>query len=324
MSEAVIGIDIGGTKIAAHIADGAIADGAIADSAITDSAMADAEVADGHPGRKEAMTVPTPVGAEAVLDAVIAVCRDLRAQAAAQGLTVMAVGIGCIGQIDPVRGVVLDANDNIPGWRGTPVAATVEAALDLPVYVDNDVNLMALAESRFGAGRGYRHLMCLAVGTGIGGAIIINGDLWYGAHFDAGEMAYLYAEDGRTIEEAYAGPAIERDYAAKVGLETAMSLREIAKSAYAGNGPCLETIQTAAHQLGLRIAPVLALIDPEAVVVGGGVPEIGELWWEPFTEAIRTIRVVSVQGMPILAAQLGNRAGMIGAAVLATQKVERA
>lgn len=271
MKRAFIGVDIGGTKIAAHVSDGS------ANSIHT-------------------LKHATPVGADAILKTVITICRELQ-----QHADVKAIGIGTAGQVNPHTGEVLDANENIPGWRGVSIAEHIKAALDLPVFVENDVRVMALAECNLGAGKGFQHVLCITVGTGIGGAIILNGKLWHGAHFSAGEIGYLYAEEGLTIEESYAGPAIERQQ-------------------MSGNTP--DVVQRAAYNLGIRLAPVVAFLDPEAVIIGGGVPEIGDLWWQPFTESIKSYRLKSVRSTPILRAELGNRAGMIGAAILAKQKVE--
>lgn len=294
MRSAVIGLDIGGTKIAAHISDG--------------SAWSV------HP-----LTRPTPQGPHNLLQALIELCQTLQRRAHADHITLQAVGIGSAGQIDSQRGVVLDANENIPGWQGVAIAQPLRQALGLPVFVDNDVRVMALAESALGAGRAYRHLLCITVGTGIGGAIVIDGQVWHGAHFLAGEIGYLRAATGLSIEESYAGPAIERRYAQIQG--EALDLRQIAERARRGDSAAQDILQRAASDLGEHLAPALTLLDPEALIVGGGVPESGPLWWEAFTGAIGRFRLASVRSLPILRAQWGAQAGMLGAALLAQRRL---
>ena len=312
MKSTVIGVDVGGTKIAAHISDGTLWHTAETTIATPDAARP--AVLTGLIPGSEAHTRALDAGRSALLATIITLCQSLRGQVTDR--EIVAVGIGSAGQIDPVNGVVLDANENIVGWRGATIAETVGDALDLPVYVDNDVRVMALAETTLGAAQEYRHVLCITVGTGIGGAIVIDGRLWHGGHFSAGEIGYIYGADGQSIEGLYAGPAIERRYGS-------YTLREIADRAKNGDTTCIQAIQDAARQLGLRIAPVLALLDPQALVVGGGVPQIGALWWEPFVAALREAPLGSVREMPVLRAQFGNRAGMIGAAVLAMQKVKQ-
>ena len=319
MKRAVIGIDIGGTKIAAHISDGTL---------WSVAALKRPTPAESQPGALIGIEHDTSAhdealrrGSTALLDALIQVCRDLMAQSAAHDVQIVAVGIGSAGQIDPNEGVVVDANENLVGWKGTPVAITLQTALGLPVYVENDVRTMILAETTLGAGCTYRNVLGIAIGTGIGGAIVLDGRIWHGAHYSAGEIGYLYAAPGQTIEDLYAGPAIARRYCRDHAPDQSLTLVEIANRAHAGHLMCADAIQTAAAELGAMLAPVFGLIDPEAVVIGGGVPEIGDLWWKPFTDAIRACRLMSVQQMPVLRAELGADAGRIGAARLAAQKV---
>ncbi|GAB4517311.1 MAG: ROK family glucokinase [Anaerolineae bacterium] len=306
---AVIGVDIGGTKIAATLTT----DGAT--SLIERSRPTPPEA---RPDALESVTDAQQAlntGRVALLAAVVALCEELIQEAAVHQVKVGAVGIGSAGQIDAVNGVVLDANENLIGWKGTPLAQSLRAALGVPVYVDNDVRVMALAECTLGAAQGYQHVLCITVGTGIGGALVMHGKLWHGAHFSAGEIGYIYGEAGQTIEQLYAGPALERRYKAQMG--EPRTLKEIAAHALNGDPGCTMFIQTAAADLGKRLVPLAVFFDPEALVVGGGIPEIGDLWWQPFLHAFRSYHLDAVRELPVLKATLGNRAGMIGAALLA-------
>lgn len=319
MKTAVIGIDIGGTKIAAHLSDNT-------GRTVYDSVVTLPTPHESQPGALNGLQFDTPDyqaallrGRSALLKAVIDVCRRLQALAEQHHLSVRAVGIGSAGQIDPVHGIVVDANLNLVGWKGTPIAAAVREAVELPVYVDNDVRVMALAEATLGAAKGYRHVLCITVGTGIGGALLLDGSVWHGAHFSAGEIGYLYAEAGDSIEMRFSGTGIANRWNADHPTSPPRTLRDIAA---AGDPESIAAIHEAAHGLGVRLAPVLTLIDPEALVIGGGVPEIGALWWTPFVDALRASPLRTPRSVPVLPAALGSQAGMIGAALLALQALE--
>jgi len=306
----VLGIDIGGTKIAARI---------VSDSLET---LAERVVPTPDAAKPTALHAASDkdaaraAGRAAMFDSVIQLCRALDYR----GHGVTEIGIGTAGQVDPVRGVIVDANENIVGWKGAPLAESIARALGITVYVDNDVRTMALAESTLGAGRGYAHGLYITVGTGIGGAIVLDGRLWRGAHYSAGEIGYLFgglADDGqaRSIEQLYAGAAVEHRT-----FDGTLTLREIADRAHAGDSAARAVIESAASALAVRLAPAIAFLDPEVVVIGGGVPQIGALWWTPFTETLQHFVLESVRRTPILKAALGAQAGVMGAALLALRK----
>ncbi|MBZ0291469.1 MAG: ROK family protein [Anaerolineae bacterium] len=301
MSEAsaVIGVDIGGTKIAAGI--------------IPPNGMV-----------THVLTEPTPSGgAEAILQKTASLCSHLRVKADGDNITVRAIGIGAAGQIDHEHGAVLYANDNIPGWANTPVADWLSDTLRLPVVVDNDVNAMAFGESRVGAGVGYRHLLYVAVGTGIGGALVYEGLLWRGAHSSAGEIGYLIAGwDGETpvtIEQIASGPGLETNYFQLTGEKT--SLRKIAQRAHQGEAAAIEVIRIGAYKLGKILGAAICLIDPEIVVVGGGVPGVGPLWWQSFEASLRDSPLTTPRQVKLAPAQFDINAVMIGAGLLAYQSI---
>jgi glucokinase len=306
----VIGIDIGGTKIAAQVCDERLQP--LAEQVIATPAAA-------QPAALAASLDLESVyqaGRAALLGAIIELCRTLPLQFSH---TVAAIGIGTAGQVDPARGIVLDANENLVGWRGTPIVATLEAALQLPVAVDNDVRTMALAESTLGAGKAYDHLLCLTVGTGIGGALVFQRRLWHGAHFSAGEIGYLYADDQHTLEQRCAGPALEKQYHAQTDI--ALPLPQIAQRALQGEAVATAILREGAVRCGRILAPVIALLDPQAVIVGGGMVAMATQWWQPFCTTIQNFHLRSVRQTPLQPAALGNRAGMMGAALLAWHKI---
>ncbi|QPC82024.1 ROK family protein [Phototrophicus methaneseepsis] len=295
---AAIGVDVGGTKIAFHLGDG------------TGWSV-------------EERIIPTPVteGATAILAAIIQECRQIQEAASQQGIEVVAVGVGSAGQIDTERGIVLDANENLPGWQGIPISATISAALGIPVYVDNDVKVLALAESHIGAGRPYDHILYVAVGTGIGGAIVIHNRIWHGAHGSAGEIGYLYTGTGRTLEECAAGPPLAQAYANATG-KVSVTLYDVAQYAGDGDETAVRVIEQGAEILGRVLAPVLCLLDPQALIIGGGVPDIGDLWWQPFLDALQMAPLASARNIPVKRAELGTSAGVLGASLMALNRLE--
>lgn len=299
MSEksAVIGVDIGGTKIAVGLIS-----------------------SDGLP--THVLTEPTSHSAEAILQKTATLCSHLLDKAEGGNIHVRAVGVGAAGQIDHTRGMVLYANENIPGWVNTPIADWLQSALRLPVVVDNDVNAMAYGECQAGAGRGYRHLLYVAVGTGIGGALVYNGELWRGTLSSAGEVGYLIAswegDSPITIEQIASGSGLEAHYHKITGEK--LSLRKVAQRAHQGETAAIETIRSGAHRLGKVLGSVICLLDPEIVVIGGGVPEIGPLWWRPFEAALRDAPLPAPQQITLVQAQFGVNAVIVGAGLLAFQK----
>jgi glucokinase len=292
---AVVGVDIGGTKIAAGVVTPA------------------GEALSPH-------TVPTPLiaGPHAVMQAVIEQVELLRHEMP----EILAVGIGTAGLVDSTRGVITHANPNLPGWIGMPLGETVSTATGLPVYVDNDVNALAVGEGRFGAGRGFREVVYVAVGTGIGGALVRGGEIWRGTHFSAGEVRYLVAgwdsQNNPVILEDYAsGPAMEKQYQSLSGSNERLSLRQITERAHNGDALAVRVIEDGARILGHVLGPVAGILDPEILIVGGGVPNIGDLWWNAFEHALRQNDLIKLQNLRVAAASSSVHAGLIGAGAIA-------
>jgi len=303
----ILGIDIGGTKIAAALVrpDGSIA---------------------------AAQHVPTPAaeGARAVLEATLAAGRSVLDTAAAQGVEVLAAGVGAAGHVDHGRGVIMYAAGTLPGWAGTELRGALQAAFGLPVAVDNDVNAMALGEARFGAGRSFSHALYLTVGTGIGGAVVHGGELWRGHSWTAGEIGHLVIDwNGERrcscgasghLEAYAAGPAIAARYAALAGLDLPLDLYAVAQRAEAGDAIARQAISEGAQILGLALGGLLNVLDPQALVIGGGVTQLGGRWWQPLEAALRANPMPGPARIVLRHAQLGMEAVLIGAAWLALRE----
>lgn len=254
------------------------------------------------------------------------------------------VGIGAPGLIDVPRGVVHHLV-NVPGWRNVPLARRLTERLGCPCVVDNDVNLVALGEWSLGAGRGAHHLVCLTLGTGVGGGLVLGGRLYRGASGSAGEIGHMVVEPGgrrcacgsRGCLETLVGSAAIVRAARAALLQGARTLRRLTRQAHGPLTP--EVVYQAAASgdraaqriwsevgcwLGVGIANLVNLLNPDRVVIGGGVAGA----WRFLAPAMqRTVRaqamVVPGRAVRIVHGQLGDKAGVIGAAVLVWQSTTR-
>jgi len=311
-----IGVDIGGTKIAAGVVDG------------SGNILATARR-------------PTPRhDSGAVLNDVADVVNEL--QAGVDG-SIVGVGVGVAGGVDQSRSMVYFA-PNL-AWSQVPVRAVLEAATQLPVVVENDGAAAAWAETRFGAGVGLQHVVMVTVGTGIGGGIVVDGHVMRGAHGVAAEIGHLNAvPDGRLCgcgrhgcwEQYASGNALVREarelaserrqeagalLALGDGTPEGVQGSHITQAAQMGDPVAVEAFANVGTWLGRGLADLTAIVDPDAFVIGGGVSEAGDLL---LASARRTLseKVFGGTNRPLpqlLVARLGNDAGIVGAADLARQ-----
>ena len=228
------------------------------------------------------------------------------------------IGIGVPGLYDPETGTI-EFLVNMPGhWRGVPVGAPVEAALGLPIALINDARAFGLAELRLGAGRGVRAMIGLTLGTGIGGVIAIDGQVLRGHKGTAGELGHQTIDpDGpwcncgtRGCMEAYCRADQIAHAAGTATVEDAVA------AAQAGDARALSALVDTGRYLGIGIANAIILVNPDRVVLGGGVAAAGDLLIEPIrAELRRRVNVTSWREIDIVIAELGTAAGAIGAAV---------
>ena len=315
-SPLAVGVDIGGTKVAAAVVDAA---GRVLR----------------HEQRRTPATSPDSIR-DVVVDLVGELSRTHRVEA---------VGVGAAGWIDAGRSVVRYA-PNL-AWRDEPLQDLLSAALDLPVVVENDANAAAWAEFRFGAARqATESMVLLTVGTGIGGGIVVGGELVRGAHGMAGEIGHtrvvpdgLPCGCGRQgcLEQYASGTALVRLAREAVAQQPEPSgvLVELAggdparidgpmvtRAARAGDAAARYAFDQVGHWLGAGLADVVAVLDPELLVLGGGVMAAGELLLAPVREAYR--QALARRGQfpvaPVTAASLGPLAGVIGAADLVRRR----
>ncbi|MEM8532008.1 MAG: ROK family protein [Chloroflexota bacterium] len=304
----VLGIDIGGTKTAAALVD-----------------------SHGKVTNYHQTVTPALDGPDKVLATAIVLGKRVLATTSPKPKQLVAVGIGTAGQVDCQRGIITYATDALPDWQGTDVRQAAQNTFDLPVAVDNDVNAMAFGEMCHGAGRPFNDVLYISVGTGVGGALVYNKQVQHGATWTAGELGNLVirydvaqkASNARAgcLEAYTSGPAIAQQYAELTQTNDAQDLRDVVTHAHAGDQYARQTITEGGHTLGMIIGSLLCVLNPEAVIVGGGVSEIGDLWWRPFEQALRANPLPGPARVAIQPAQLGRYAVIVGAGCLAFQHI---
>lgn len=286
-------------------------------------------------------SVPTyaKMGYEYTVNNIKQAIKDLMKETNTTSKDIDGIGFDFPGQVDYKTGVVKLA-PNIPGWVNVPIAQMIEEEFHIPTRIDNDVRCAALGEMKFGAGQGCENFVCITVGTGIGSGLVVNGQLVRGASNAAGEIGHikLQMKDGLICGcgdtgclEAYAsGPSIVamaqdyikggkstkfREMAAAEGGEITPYM--VAKAAEAGDPVAKRIFAIVGEYIGIGLTSVINLLNPEKVIIGGGVAEAGDLLLDPIRKTIKErAMVVAGSVVEIVPAQLGNSAGVIGASML--------
>jgi glucokinase len=312
-----VGVDLGGTKMAV----GVVEDG----------------VSDGRPAplvRYRQTESSIGWDEEKVLDKLTEeIGKALKARPGATG-----VGIGVPATIDQERGVAIQAVNL--RLDDVPIRDVMSERLGRPVFLDNDANLAALAEHRYGAARGTQVAILLTLGTGIGGGVIIGGKLFRGAHGAGAELGHVVVDENGPpcqgncpnhgcIETLASGTAIAREgqAAAEAAPDSALGAllaagtpidgRAVTDAALAGDEAAKDVIATAGRHLGVALANFANMFEPEVIVIGGGAMAAGGLLLDPARAELRSRALPPMNATPVVVAELGPDAGMIGAAVLA-------
>ncbi len=252
--------------------------------------------------------------------------------------TVKAIGMASPGPLDPSTGIVL-ATPNIPEWQDFPLTEKLSQHFGVPAYLDNDANLAALGEWKFGAGRGHHNLLYLTISTGIGGGVIINDRLLHGHHGLAAELGHVTVLAGGPVcpcgqkghlEALAAGPAIVRYVREQMEAGTKSELRsdenlnayEVAEAARNGDALAKSAYARAGEYLGIGVASFLHAFDPSIVIFGGGVSQSGPLLFDPFEISLQkhVFNPRYLENLVITTAALGDDAGLLGALALAQIK----
>jgi len=282
-------------------------------------------------------------GADAVLERMAQLSRQVVKDASIDWKQVKCVGIGTPGPLNTREGIVYTA-PNLPGWENVTVVKILREKLKLPVFLENDANAAAYAESWVGAGRGASSMIMLTLGTGIGGGIVLDGEVWHGRDDAAGEIGHMSINyDGPTCNcgsqgclEAYASaPATVRRTLAEIedGMMTSLSdeidagkeitTKMIYEHAVAGDVFARQMIEATGRLLGVGVANLANIFNPELVVLFGGLSGAGEMLFAPVREEVkRRALKPAADTLKVVPAQLGGEAGIIGAAGCALKRLE--
>jgi len=285
----VIGIDIGGTKILGGLIDET---GNLLEETLT--------YTEAHLGRDKIIE-----NLFIVIDKLI-------------DKDVEGIGIGSAGRINFEEGIVEYATDNLPGWTGCNLKQLLEDKYKIPAIVDNDVNAAVIAEMWQGAGRGYKDIVMIAIGTGVGGAVVCNGEVIRGKNWSAGEIGHMILyPNGRQcncgqkgcLEQYVSGTAIARTYSEVSKEKKIVGAEEVFLLAEKGDKMALEIVNDFVNFLSIAILSLNNLLDPEVFIIGGGVIGAKRIWWDKLKKTLENRATIA-------SAQLENKATMVGAAKL--------
>ena len=321
MKTHVVGIDIGGTKLATVVADNT-----------------------GHILSKVRKPTLSERGPEYALQLLFDMVRETVELAGVEQKSVAAIGVSCGGPLDTKTGVVYSP-PNLPGWDALPLKAQLESEFQIPVTIENDANASALAEFRFGGGRGYRAVLYMTMSTGIGGGIVIDGQIYHGANDSAGEVGHqiLLPNGPRCgcgkrgcLEALCSGPAIARRAQAAIqaqiadGKTSATTLLNLADghienvksehvlaAARTGDALALQLVDETAYYMGWGIANLVNILNPDIVLLGTIAIAAGDLLLDPIRKTVSEFAMTRpAAAVKIEPAQLGDALGDLAAIAL--------
>ncbi|MEN6533845.1 MAG: ROK family protein, partial [Bryobacteraceae bacterium] len=270
---------------------------------------------------------PTPftLGRNVLLEHLKRIASQLIAEAERNSIRPARIGIATAGWVNPQSGNVVYATENLPGWTGTKIAEEVSKFCGLPVSVENDANALAVGEYVFGAARGVRDFICVTLGTGVGGGCYSGGKLHHGAHFFANALGHMpVVPDGENCTcglkgclEAYANAAALLRYA-NGRFDSAKTLIEAANT---GDPVAAHAVRELARYLAFGLASAIQLLDPELVVLAGGLAQSNPLLTESLKQHLATsLTVYGQRGLRVRSSDFGFHAGVIGAAAVAMDR----
>lgn len=255
---------------------------------------------------------------------------ELLAEAGIARDALVGTGLGLPAPIDPVTGEV-GSSTILPGWQGVEAALAMSERLGLPVWVDNDANLGALAELAWGVGRGYDDLVYLKLATGVGAGIILGGELYRGAAGTAGEIGHTTLDESGPVCRCGNRGCLETYVGADALLELLrptygphLTIREVVAHAVAGERACARVLADAGRHVGLAVANLCNLLGPERIVIGGDLVGAGDILLDPLRDVVRRHAVrAAAETASIVPGVLGERAEVLGAVALVLRQSTR-
>jgi glucokinase len=318
----ILGVDLGGSKIL---------------TAVTNS--------QGKMLSHDHSITPAPKGHEAVIQSILESAHRALERADVDISELIAVGIGAPGLSNPETGILF-TSPNLPGWRDVPLRDIMQERLGKKTFVINDANAAALGEFHFGAARGIRNFIYITLSTGIGGGIIIDGKIYSGAIGAAGEVGHMTIDDDGPIcncgnrgcwETLASGTALAREARHRIKEGVATSILEYAEgdvekvtaqvihsAAEQGDGLAKELIARTGYYVGVGLANLINIFNPELIVIGGGLSNIGYMLLEPaFKVAGERAYKEAFQAVRFASAGLGRNSGVLGAAAFALHELRK-
>lgn len=286
----VLGIDLGGTAIKLGRFD-----------------------QDGNCLQSLTVATPQPATPEAVLTAIVNAITQVDPEQASG-----AIGIGTPGPTD-AQGRIAKVAINLAGWQDVPLADWLEAKTARPTVLANDANCAGLGEAWLGAGRSFQDLILLTLGTGVGGAIVLNGNLFVGRDGAAGELGLItFNPEGPPCNSGNRGSLEQYTSIQAIRRRTGLDPGELGRLAQAGDAEALKFWQSYGRDLGIGLSSLIYVLTPEAIVIGGGISASAEFFFPAvLAEIEQRVLLSSRSGLQVLRAKLGNQAGIVGAAKLA-------
>ncbi|MDP8265801.1 MAG: ROK family protein [Candidatus Aceula meridiana] len=308
MKQFVLGIDVGGTNIKFGLVD---QKGKIVDRS--------------HLSTKECISHK-----EKLIDKLVRGCEEIIAKNKLSKENLRGIGIGLPGLINAKEGIVYSLT-NIPGWKNVPLKRIIEKKLRVSVFIDNDVNVITLGEWKKGAGKGKENMICITLGTGVGGGLVIKNKMYRGEGFAAGEIGHIPVQQagrkcncgGNGCLETLVGNRYLLQKAKRIFKKRDFSLEDVSKLACQGNRKAVQFWQQVGEQIGIGLTGVVNVLNPSCIVVGGGVANAYAHISGPMLETIQK-RAMRVQGkmVKIKKSNLGPNAGIIGAQALVEEEIK--
>ncbi|MBD2305431.1 ROK family protein [Chroococcidiopsis sp. FACHB-1243] len=267
----------------------------------------------------QSLTVPTPQPATPAAVLLVMVKAIAQVDPQRQGV---AIGVGTPGPAD-AAGRIAKVAINLPDWYNVPLADWLEAKTGLPTIVANDANCAGVGEAWLGVGRKFKHFILLTIGTGVGGAIILDGELFIGHRGAAGELGLITLKpDGPPCKSGNQGSLEQYVSVTAIRRRTGKEPAELGALAEAGDLAALQFWSEYGKDLGAGLASLVYVLSPEAVAIGGGACACAEFFFPAtWAEIERRVEPCSREGLQLVCAELGNQAGIVGAAKLALTKV---